>query len=313
MRLEISQMYYYKQIVESSFNLTEASRRIHVSQSALSQFINHLENVSNLSLFVRQRNRLTGLTPSGQVLYEQIVDLLTQYEEMLKTLKAATSTEKITITFGAVTSYLQTLFPGLFPQIVSRHPRLSIDLIEGGALDINRRFAEGEFDFGLLVAPFHLPDGFAETRLLYRDEICAFVAEGHPLADKEKVTWHDLVHYPIISLSGQFITNQKVREHFDKYGLNPNYAFLSSSWQYLMDSVKDTVAVTLLPFSTPRFTSNQTIIARKIDDAPRFHVHLARRLRKRETPEIGIVLAELRKRANELEKRAHREKPPSRQ
>lgn len=43
MVMDINQMYYFKKIVESDFNLTEATKKIHISQSALSQFIAQLE------------------------------------------------------------------------------------------------------------------------------------------------------------------------------------------------------------------------------------------------------------------------------
>lgn len=81
--MDIIQLSYLVNIVKYNFNLSEASKRIHVTQSALSQFISNFEEREEIRLFQRKNNRLVGLTESGEIIYKYAQEILSKYDEMI--------------------------------------------------------------------------------------------------------------------------------------------------------------------------------------------------------------------------------------
>lgn len=237
MVMDINQMYYFKKIVEPDFNLTEAAKKIHISQSALSQFIAQLEETQNITLCERKHNRLISLTATGSTIYEYVNTILKYYEEMNEKISEIQAKDIKTFRFGAIASFSQTLLPEFFTQFSMKYPNIHIDLVENGANNIHERFLNSEFDFALLAEPINIPEDFAETRLVFQGELAAFMSDAHPLAKEDKVTWEDIAEYPIITLNQDYGTYQKVHASFEKRNLKPNFAFFSSAWQYLIDSI----------------------------------------------------------------------------
>ena len=279
------QMYYLKQIVESDFNLTLAAKQLHVSQPALSRFVLNFEEKNKILIFERKYNRLVGLTPIGSDILNAIDDILERYEDLESIISKKTNElADETISIGATITTPQVLLPGFFAQLSKSYPHLHINLIEGGSLEINRRFLNQEFTFALIVDPFDHPHNFSETRLVYTDQIAAFVNPSHPLVKQEEVTWQEVAKYPLMTLSDDYITYHKVISKFKDYDLHPEFVFVSTSWHYLMDSVQNFPnAIMLLPECSPRLTVNEDMVSIPIRDSADFPVYLAKLCKKRYT------------------------------
>lgn len=77
--MNISQMEYLVEIVQSNFNITAASQKLYVSQSAISQFIKNFEEQNEVALFVRKNGRIINLTPAGKNIYDSTLEVLEKY------------------------------------------------------------------------------------------------------------------------------------------------------------------------------------------------------------------------------------------
>ncbi|WP_051221259.1 LysR substrate-binding domain-containing protein [Eremococcus coleocola] len=295
MNLEITQMYYLKHIVESNYNLTEAARKIHISQPALSRFISNFEENNDLELFVRKYNRLTGLTSMGKLIYDYIIEIINKYEELEAAVeeKAAQAKEE-TIIFGATTTTPQVLLPKFFAYFTNKYPHLQIKLVEGGAVDIAKRFKEDEFEIAFLVEPQNLDVDSVSQTLVYKDEIAAFMSVNHPLSQEASITWEQVASYPIMSLSKDFMTYHKTEVKFKERNLNPTYAYISSSWHYLMDSsMSSPETITLMPSRSPRLVSSKEMIIVPIEDPAYFPVYLTINQKNPHSPGMKLLIKEL--------------------
>ena len=67
--MDITQLKYFVCIVESDYNLSAASKKLHISQPALTQYIRKFEDEEGIELFTRMSGRLNGLTVSGENFY----------------------------------------------------------------------------------------------------------------------------------------------------------------------------------------------------------------------------------------------------
>ena len=226
-------------------------------------------------IFTRDKHRLVGLSQQGKILYAIMLDILEKYEELENELRQL-GTEPSLIKFGAIASTPQILFPGLFIDFESTHPNIHIEIIEDGGVNILHDFLQKKFDFALLVNPFELPPDLADVRLVAEDEIVAFLPLGHPLTSKAILTWEDLAEYPLVSLSDKYQTYFKVMEQFRIRGLEPHFAYTSSSWQYLTDAIQRNFVITLMPSLVPTFSSTDNIIIKRIKNPASFNLFLAR-------------------------------------
>lgn len=92
--MDITQMNYFITIVECGCNLSLAAKRIHISQSALSQFITNFERDEEIELFVRSNGRLEELTPSGKKVYAYALKIVKMHEEMQETVRKESAKQK---------------------------------------------------------------------------------------------------------------------------------------------------------------------------------------------------------------------------
>ena len=76
-------MNYFINIVECGCNLSIAAKKIHISQSALSQFVTNFEAAEGIQLFNRKNGRLESLTEAGRKIYRFATEIVNRHEEML--------------------------------------------------------------------------------------------------------------------------------------------------------------------------------------------------------------------------------------
>lgn len=75
-------MTYFINIVECGCNLSIAAKKIHISQSALSQFVTNFESTEGIQLFNRRNGRLESLTEAGGKIYRFATEIVNRHEEM---------------------------------------------------------------------------------------------------------------------------------------------------------------------------------------------------------------------------------------
>lgn len=291
-QLDIKQLYYFVQIVEANYNLTEAANRIHITQSALSQFINTYEKDEQVILFERSSNRrLEKLTPYGKIFYTYAKEIISKYEEMNTVLQRKSKNQTEVIRFGSVSSYLRLIFPDFFPKFAMTHPHIQLEIVDDAIPNIYEQFARGELDFATLVEPTHFSEGHSQERFLLTDELKAFVSKNHPLAHKDSLTWEETSHYPIITLPKQFYTFRKITKAYKKRDLHPTIIQSSPQWEYLMESAHQTEAITILPAAVPAFVTNKEIVIKRFEDPVDFNIVLAR-LNNTKSPFTAQIVAD---------------------
>lgn len=86
-------------IVAETQNISEAARRLQVTQPALGRHIRALEHTMGTALFVREPGRLR-LTPAGRVLRDRGPAVLAAIEEALRCARAVEKDAAATVCVG---------------------------------------------------------------------------------------------------------------------------------------------------------------------------------------------------------------------
>ena len=179
--MDITQLNYFINIVECGCNLSLAAKKIHISQSALSQMITNFEKEEELNLFYRKNGRLEELTPSGTMLYQYALDMLKLHDEMKGMLRKESSKQKGTIRIGLPSLILRVLFSKFFSKFIVENPEIKIEIIEDGSHELRRMFLQKDLDYVVLIEPTNLDPKSFEEHVIQIDEMTAFMAPTHPL------------------------------------------------------------------------------------------------------------------------------------
>ncbi len=124
-RLNYHHLYYFWRVA-SEGNLTKVANSLHVSQSALSSQIRHLEESTGTRLFDRDGRRLT-LTDAGRRVLTYANDIFTKGEELESLLKRGVEPGAQLLRIGLLTTLSRNFIDGLISPLLQK-PQLRVTL-----------------------------------------------------------------------------------------------------------------------------------------------------------------------------------------
>lgn len=295
MGMDIVQMGYLINIVECRCNLSLAAKKIHISQSALSQFITHFEASEGIQLFNRKNGRLDGLTEAGRMVYRFATEIIARYEEMQDLIQKEAAKQQGTIRLGVPSVILRAYFSQLLPTFYINYPNINIEIFEGGGLDLWKKFMDNDLNIALLIEPTNLDDKKYEQHLIHKDEYIALMDKDHPLAGKEWIEWTDLQSYPMTTFNQNFTSYSNITQKLKDENVTIQRLHLSSSWDYLVAATAGNDIISILPSSIEELIDESQFAVVRFRDALPFNIWLCRPYRKRVGEAENFIYEEIRK------------------
>jgi LysR family carnitine catabolism transcriptional activator len=183
--------------VAQCLSFAQAGERLHLSQPALSLTVKSLEDELGGKLLSRT-TRSVSLTPEGETLLPLARQLLADWDNTEELLRQRFTLQLGKVSIAAMPSYAGNLLPSALKVFRERYPRVNVavhDVINEQVLEMvrHRRVELGigfepESSSSLLFTPF------------YMDRFVAVVPVGSPLAEREEVTWSELLREDFIAL-----------------------------------------------------------------------------------------------------------------
>lgn len=196
--MEIRTLKYFLAIA-SEENITNAARKLHITQPTLSRQMMELEKELGKPLFVRT-NKKTVLTEEGMRLKQRALEITSLVGKTVAEFQ--TTSEEIygEIHIGAGETDIMRLVANAVKRIRDKHPMVSFTLFSGSADDILGKLDAGLLDFGLVFSTSvtekynHIPVPLSNTRgvLMRKDS---------PWAAYERITPELLMQMPLITSS----------------------------------------------------------------------------------------------------------------
>lgn len=293
MSMDLNQLEYFISIVECGYNLSLAAKKIHISQSALSQFRSNFESEEQLLLFNRKNGRLESLTSAGKKIYQYALKMTELNEEMIETVRKEAARQHGTIRLGLPSLVLLVSFSSFIPKFILENKHIQIDLVEDGTLEIRRKLLEKDLNIAVLIEPTDLDSKSYEQHVIQIDEMTAFIREDHPLASKDKLTWEEILDYPLATFNESFRTYRLVSERLKRINGNKQLHFLSSSWDYLTSASEHTDIVTILPGPIRDYHREKKIVEKRFVDPIPFNVLLCRPVKEKYSAVEQLVFEEI--------------------
>lgn len=185
-----------------------AAERLGMSQAALSRRLQRLENDLKIRLFVRSGRRLR-LSEAGTRLLPEVRLHLASLDQAYTRLKEEFVFERTTLTIGCLPTVAESILPPLFRQFTEAYPAVSVRLLDIPAPKIVDAVRDGAADFGVtsFMDSIEISSEFAGE-----DPLMLVVAEDHPLAQAEHVSWQDIRNERLIA-TGTLTENRQVLDN----------------------------------------------------------------------------------------------------
>lgn len=206
MEISIKQLKAFIEI-STSGSFVEASEKLHLSQPALSISIKKLESVVGGPLFNRSRKGVQ-LTPEGKRFLPVARRLIGDWDSALDDLSRLFNKQIGRVSLAALPTLAAGFLPAVLADFKQLYPNLQISVHDLLASQIDELVSEGRADIGLSVQPRN--SEAMQFEPLIEDHFVAVCPTGHPLLRQEKVSWHELLDYPIIDLYKMSSTRQAI-------------------------------------------------------------------------------------------------------
>lgn len=228
-------------------SFSSAANQLYMTQPAISQHIQDLENNLGTSLFIRGRRGVT-MTSAGETLFEytqRILQLVAEAENQVTNVENLSSGQ---INIGATPGVSTYLLPGWLHGFREKYPQLNIALQTGvtsqniaGVMEhkIDLAFVEGELDKinrkGL---------GYLALRPV---AMMLVVGQEHEWAKRKSVQLNELDGQAFITRQPNSRTRVWIDSVLAQHGVKPKIVAEYDNQEAIKQSVMSNMAVTILP------------------------------------------------------------------
>lgn len=238
--------------VASERNFNRAAARLNIAQPPLSRAIRQLEEEFGAALLERASRPLT-LTPAGQLLFDQAVQLLRRAEDMKSMMRSAIATERRRFTIGFVASVIYARLPELIREFRMELPDVELALVESVSLDQIAALKEGRIDIGF--GRIRFDDPAVRRTVLRQEPLVAAVplrselgSDGKPIS-LARLAREKLILYP--SAPRPSYADQVLSLFYDN-GLQPDVVHEVRELQIAIGLVAAEEGVAIIPESVRR-------------------------------------------------------------
>jgi DNA-binding transcriptional LysR family regulator len=130
-------------------SLTRAAQFLNSNQSFLSRLVNSLERECGTRLFIRT-GRGVELSETGQRLFAQVKDLLTQAQTLEQHIRADLKEPTGLVTIGSLPSIGTILMRKLFSEVREKFPGIGLRILEGSSGQVEEWLNESRVDIAIL-------------------------------------------------------------------------------------------------------------------------------------------------------------------
>lgn len=176
--IEIKDIDYFLAIVEFG-SISKAAERLYISQPALTKYVRNLENRLETELFVHG-SRPFMLTPAGELYYNYAREIVTQRNNLERSLERVRLDEYENIRIGFASTGLRDYVIKSVRQIQSQNDKLRLICSDMNSQEIERCILTDKLDIGFITLPA-LGTGF-NAQMMHEEDILLAVPASHPLS-----------------------------------------------------------------------------------------------------------------------------------
>ena len=240
--MELKQLEYFCMVVEAG-SISEAARRMNMSQPPLSYHMKMLEEELHVTLFQRGRRKIE-LTDAGRLLYERAGTLI-HLERAIGREVSGTGNVR-TLRLGVTPTTVPLAVPAL-AAMNRKTGGLHFELFEGNTYQLREMLSGHLLDASFLRSPVNM-EGFSTCRL--KTEPLVAAGDISSFSDRTYTDLRELAPMPLI-LYRRY--DAFIRQAFYHAGLSPDIHCICDDARTAMMMVKEGMGAAILPQSMVPF------------------------------------------------------------
>ncbi len=216
--LDLNALNIFLAVAEYS-SFSEAGRKLHLSQPAISQTVDSLEKHFGARLFERS-GRTVRLTEAGQVLKPAAREILTSASRLEETMASLQGEVVGEMTIGCSTTSGKYLLPGLIARFRQHFPLVRVNVAVGSRDSVLNHVQAGDYALGVSSKLVDHKD--LEYQEFFTDEIILIAPCNHRWARYGRIVPDDLLDEPIILREATAGTHEVFVDGLRRHDISPD-------------------------------------------------------------------------------------------
>lgn len=225
-------------------NFSRAAEELHMTQPAVSQYIQALERAMGTKLLERT-NKYVHLNKAGEIVYHHAKEILGLYGKMHYLIDDLTNNPNGLLSIGASYSFGEYVLPHLIADMQEKYPQIKPAITIGNTKEIAELVLGHQLDIGIVEGQYKEKNLKIEPFAVDKMSIIASPKnrlshiEGEvSIADIEKETW-------IVRENGSG-TREATEKLFKQFNIAPQKILEFGSTQLIKESVEAGIGISLL-------------------------------------------------------------------
>lgn len=259
--MDLKQLKYFVTVVEEG-NITQAAKRLHLSQPPLSYQMKLLEEELGIQLMERG-SRNISLTEAGTILYERADMILKLADTTRQELFDLKDVSKSTLRLGTISSSGSVLLNERMRTFHLTNPNVCFEIHEGNTFQMIEMLKSGVIEVAIVRTPFK-SEGFECIYLEKEPMIAVAKAEYFQDIMNEKIEVHDLLDKPLIYYR-RF--DGLIKQSFHNVNITPNIFCINDDARTTLMWANAGLGVAIVPRSIFDSIYNSQLIYKEITQA----------------------------------------------
>lgn len=235
-------IYFIEVVKEKSF--TNASKKIYISQPALSKSIKKLEKDMNVELINRDTKNFS-LTDEGKLFYDNAKRSIEVINAEMQKLEENFKIGRQVLRLGLPPIVGTIYFASIIAKFSHEYPNIDIKITEEGTNDIKYKIQDETIDLGIAVLPVEQTGIISE--FIVSGDVVLVVSKNHKYASREFIDMNELKDEKFITFSNEFMMYNRTIRIAKESGFNPNIVMQTSQWDFIVEMVSLNQGVTIMP------------------------------------------------------------------
>ena len=256
--MEFLQLKYFKEVAELQ-HITEAAKKLHIAQPALSKVIKSLETELGVLLFDRIGKNIY-LNENGKILLKYTYDIFSSLDNAEREIKSSSKFIQQTITLSMRAA--SKLLPDLLSKFKQRHPDIRFEIT------LHEHTDTKQSPWDLCINSTLEPPMGNNSIVLLKEDLYFALPSNHRLAKQDEIQLKDISAEPFISFHKDSSLSNITTILCNRAGFKPNIVLESDDPATIRGLINMGLGVSFIPNITWKGFADSNIRLLRIADIP---------------------------------------------
>ena len=280
----LRQIQYFMAVAESH-HFTKAAKQLFVSQSALSQQINKLEDDLGVKLLDRISHPIT-LTPAGEEFYRCAKKILSDINHLELQMQHYARDNQGTLHIGVITGLGKLPLTDILSKFNTEiSPQMQFSLTNCLSKKLCHMLGNHEIDIAIMAVSDDFPTNDFEILSLQHEPFLAILPAAHTLSNNTQISLQELETENFIFPTAENVSYDVFMAACLKTGFTPNIVTYCNTPGQRIDLVQSGLGVSLISESGfAYFNNHANVVTLSLTEPFYKHIAMVRRREEKQPP-----------------------------